>query len=175
MTTGYRDDRTRRVARHVLVASICAIAAGYASALLSSPAPVWAPWLLALGIPVALGSIMTLGATRGTGGIGPLKAPLAFVTLLLVAGFAAALFMPASESAATSLWLGLPPRAAVIIYGIGLLPIVILPVAYALTFDSQTLRAEDIERVRVLGAQLAAAREAAARDSGPATQIHGTK
>jgi len=45
----------------------------------------------------------------------------------------------------------LPARAAVVIYGIGLLPIVVLPVAYALTFETQTLSAEDVERVRAMG------------------------
>jgi hypothetical protein len=38
-----------------------------------------------------------------------------------------------------------------VIYGIGLLPIIVLPVAYALTFEAQTLNAEDVERVRELG------------------------
>lgn len=175
MTTGYRDDRTRLAARYILVASICAIAAGYASALVSNPAPGWSAWLLALGIPLALGSIMALGAMRGAAGIGSLKVPLAFVTLLLIAGFSAALFMPGGESASTSLWLGLPPRAAVVIYGIGLLPIVILPVAYALTFESQTLRAEDIEKVRALGAELAAAREAAVRGERSAAGMTNAK
>jgi hypothetical protein len=31
------------------------------------------------------------------------------------------------------------------------MPIVVLPVAYALTFDTQTLNAEDVERVKELG------------------------
>jgi hypothetical protein len=37
-----------------------------------------------------------------------------------------------------------------VIYGIGLLPIVVLPVVYALTFESQTLSADDVQRVRAL-------------------------
>jgi len=44
----------------------------------------------------------------------------------------------------------LPARAAIVIYGVGLLPIVVLPIAYALTFETQTLSAEDVERVRAL-------------------------
>ena len=46
---------------------------------------------------------------------------------------------------------GARDRAAIVIYGIGLLPIIVLPVAYALTFDTQTLSAEDVEQVRMLG------------------------
>jgi hypothetical protein len=70
---------------------------------------------------------------------------------VLAIGFGAALALPATESQLSRLWLGLPARAAVVIYGIGLLPIVVLPIAYALTFETQTLTAEDVERVRAMG------------------------
>ena len=86
-------------------------------------------------------------------GVGPLKWPFAFVVAVLAIGFCAALALPATESPVSRLWLGLPARAAIVIYGIGLLPIIVLPVAYALTFDTQTLNAEDIERVRELARQ----------------------
>jgi hypothetical protein len=84
-------------------------------------------------------------------GIGPLKYPFAFVVAVLAIGFCAALALPATEGPLSKLWLGLPARAAIVIYGIGLLPIIVLPVAYALTFETQTLNAEDVERVRELG------------------------
>ncbi len=122
-------------------------------------APPWAPWLLAVGIPVSFGAVMVLGAARGDAGIGKLKLPFLFVVLVLAAGFCLALWLPADESAESFLVLGLPLRAAIVIYGIGLLPIVVLPVAYALTFDTQTLSESDIARVR----ELAAARSAAAQ------------
>ena len=94
---------------------------------------------------------MILGAARGRMGIGPLKYPFAFVVAVLAIGFCAALAIPATEGPLSKLWLGLPARAAIVIYGIGLLPIIVLPVAYALTFEAQTLNAEDVERVRELG------------------------
>jgi hypothetical protein len=143
-------DTTRRAALVALVAGILAIALGYAAAFFPGGAPPWAPWLLALGIPIALGAIMILGAARGRRGIGPLKYPFAFVVAVLAIGFCAALALPATESALSRLWLGLPARAAIVIYGIGLLPIIVLPVAYALTFEAQTLSAEDVKRVRNL-------------------------
>jgi hypothetical protein len=148
----YRIDLTRRVARVTLILAICAIAGGYAAAFSPGGAPDWAPWLLAVGIPAALGGIMALGAARGSSGIGKLKFPFAFVFVVLTAGFCLALGLPANEGADSSLWLGLPARAAIVIYGIGLLPIVVLPVAYALTFDTQTLNQADIDRVRELAA-----------------------
>jgi hypothetical protein len=108
---------------------------------------------------------MILGATRGGRGIGALKIPFAFVALVLVIGFGAALALPATEGPLSTLWLGLPARAAIVIYGIGLLPIVVLPIAYALTFKTQTLSAEDVERVRALARENQLASESAARSS----------
>jgi hypothetical protein len=143
-------DTTRRAALLALIAGILAIATGYAAAFLPGGPPAWAPWLLALGIPMALGAIMILGAARGQRGIGQLKYPFAFVVAVLAIGFCAALALPATESPLSRLWLGLPARAAIVIYGIGLLPIIILPVAYALTFETQTLNANDVARVREL-------------------------
>ncbi|MGI8545825.1 MAG: hypothetical protein ACR2M1_00595 [Gemmatimonadaceae bacterium] len=145
------ETRTKRVARIALVVATCAIAVAYGSAFLPGGAPPWGPWLLALGIPAALGGIMLLGASRGRGGVGRLAWPFAFVILTLAVGFSIALALPANESASSNLWLGLPLRAAVVLYGVGLLPIIVLPVAYALTFDTQTLTAADVERVRQLG------------------------
>lgn len=156
-TEGQRIDLTRRLARFALVLSILAIASGYAAAFIPGGAPPWAPWLLALGIPGALGSIMALGAARGRAGIGKLKIPFAFVFIVLASGFCLALGLP-EETAGAELWLGLPRRAAIVIYGIGLLPIVVLPVAYAITFDTQTLSQSDIDRVRELSRQIAASR-----------------
>jgi hypothetical protein len=98
---------------------------------------------------------MALGAARGRRGIGKLKFPFAFVFIVLTAGFCLALGLPANEGPGSTLWLGLPSRAAIIIYGIGLLPIVVLPVAYALTFDTQTLSQSDIDRVRELARERA--------------------
>ena len=139
---------TRRVALIALFIAIAMIAVGYAAAFSKGGVPAWSSWMLAVGIPIALGAIMILGAVRGTRGIASLKFPFAFVVLILVIGFGAALALPATEGPLSKLWLGLPTRAAVVIYGVGLLPIIVLPVAYAMTFDRLTLSAEDVERVR---------------------------
>jgi hypothetical protein len=155
------EDATRRAALIALFIGIAAIAVGYAAAFSRNGTPTWAPWLLALGIPKALAAIMVLGAARGPRGIGSLKIPFAFVALVLIIGFGAALAMPATEGPLSTLWLGLPARAAIVIYGVGLLPIIVLPVAYALTFETQTLNAEDVELVRALGRENQAAKDSA--------------
>ena len=157
---------TRRFALAALFVSIAAIATGYGTAFSKNGAPVWAPWLLAAGMPVAIGAIIALGAAKGNRGIGALKFPIAFVVLVLALGFGAALALPANESALSKLWLGLPARAAVVIYGVGLLPIIVLPVAYALTFESLTLSAGDVQRVRALARDL----NAKAGSEQPATR-----
>ena len=72
-------DATRRAALVALIAATLTIAIGYAAAFFPGGTPAWAPWLLALGIPTALGAIMILGAARGQTGIGALKYPFAFV------------------------------------------------------------------------------------------------
>jgi hypothetical protein len=74
------------------------------------------------------------------------------------------LALPGSEGPLTRLWLGLPARAAVVIYGVGLLPIIVLPVAYAMTFETLTLSADDVERVRESG------RKHASADRGPISE-----
>lgn len=141
----------RQWAIATLFASIIAIAISYGAAFSKSGTPAWSPWLIAIAVPISLVAIMILGAARGAGGIGRLKIPFAFVALTLIIGFTAALALPATEGQMSKLWLGLPLRAAIVIYGIGLLPIVVLPVAYALTFETQTLSAQDVARVRELG------------------------
>lgn len=156
-------DRTRKAASITLFIAIAAIAAAYASAFSPTGSPEWASWLLALGIPLSLGAIMILGAARGARGVGRLAIPFAFVIVTLAFGFGAALFLPPAESAASTLWLGLPARAAIVIYGIGLFPIIVLPVAYALTFETQTLSADDIERVRSLAREIEQSRTTPAR------------
>src|SRR2546423_437354 len=141
---------TRKSAIAALFLSIVAIAVAYAWAFRKSSTPAWSPSVVAVAVPVAIVAIMILGAARDEG-VGRLKIPFAFVALNLIVGFVAALALPATEGAASGLFLGLPLRAAVIIYGVGLLPIFVLPVAYALTFETQTLSAADLERVRRLG------------------------
>lgn len=148
---GVETNATKRIARLVITLAMCAIAVAYGSAFMPNGAPVWAPWLLALGIPSALGGIMVLGAARERGGVGRLAIPFAFVIVTLTAGFCLALGLPPNEGPASTLFLGLPLRAAIVVYGIGLMPIVVLPVAYALTFETQTLNSEDVERVKELG------------------------
>ncbi|HEV2147492.1 MAG TPA: hypothetical protein VGR37_08815 [Longimicrobiaceae bacterium] len=137
----------KRLALAAFFVSTLLIAAAYASAFFPGGAPAWAPWAMALGTASVMVAAMTLGAARH-GGIGPLWAPFAFTFVVIAGGFGAVLALPPADPADPALWLGLPPRAAIVMYGIGLLPLFVVPVAYALTFDARTLSADDLERVR---------------------------
>lgn len=130
-----------------LTASMGAMVLAYGSAFLPGGPPGWAPWAAAVAVPGALVSTMTLGAAR-KGTIGRLAGPFAFVFVVLAGGFCVALALGSPGSESPTLWLGLPPRAAVILYGVGFLPLVVVPLAYALTFDELALRADDWDRIR---------------------------
>jgi hypothetical protein len=108
---------------------------------------------------------MVLGAARGSKGIGALKIPILLVFVMLGSGFCLALALPPSEARNAALFLGLPLRAAIIVYGTGLLPTLILPIVYALTFETQTLSEGDIAKVRELGEAYRARTNEGARDA----------
>lgn len=138
----------KKLALYVLFVSIAAIFGVYARVLIGGHAPPWAPWVIALSTALSMLATMALGAARRgrrNGGLGGLAIPL-LVTFVLIAGaFTLALGLPA---AGEPLVLGLPRRAAIVLYGVGLLPLLVLPVAYALTFDEMTLSEDDLDRVR---------------------------
>ena len=141
---------TRTIALGAVVGGIVLIAIAYATAFLPGGAPAWAAWPYMIGTSTTMLGMMVLGAARGRGGIGRLVWPFALIYALLLAGFSAVLVMPPETGPTTSLWLGLPPRAAIILYGIGILPLFLLPIAYALTFDSMTMSEEDLARLAAM-------------------------
>lgn len=143
----------RRAALAALFLSTLAIAIVYAAAFLPGGAPPWTSWLLALATATMITAAMVLGAEKD-GRIGRLGWAFAFAFLVLAGGFGLVLAMPAADPADPTLWFGLPPRAAIILYGIGLLPFFVIPVAYALTFDERTLSDADLERVRRMAREL---------------------
>lgn len=153
----------RRNSLLALLAGTLACAAAYASAFLPGDPPAWSPWALGIGTAVVMVAASALGAAREDTGIGRLKLPFAIVFLIVAGGFAAALLMQAPGES-PRLFLGLPAGAAVVLIGIGLLPLLVLPIAYALTFEDMTLSEVDLARVRE------AARAWQAKQQGVATQ-----
>jgi hypothetical protein len=120
----------------------------YAAAFLPGGTPSWAPWSMVLGIALLCTGCIALGAARPGRRLGPMVWALGFTFVVLVGCFGAALALPASEGPGSHLWLGLPIRAALVLYGVGWLPALVLPVVYARGFRELTLDQSDIERIR---------------------------
>lgn len=143
------------------------IGAAYASAFFPDTLGKAGPYLMAVAVPVCLIATMVLGAVRGSRALGALRWPILLVFVLVGGGFLLALRLP-PDTADGPYWLGLPRRAAVVLIGVGLLPLFVLPLAYAFTFDALTLSDEDLARVR-------AARASGARDGDAPTESAPTE
>lgn len=137
-----------RAALAALVVSCLFIAGAYALAFVPGGAPAWAAWGIAIGGPGTLAAVMLLGAARGGRVRVVVGAAIALTFVVLAGAFALALVLPAAEGAGGPLLLGLPLRTAVVIYGVGIVPMLFLPAAYAAAFDDETLTAADLARVR---------------------------
>jgi len=143
-----------RTALGALLGSLALLAAGYGAAFLPGGAPGWAPWLLLVGMTGTVWALLVLGAIRG-GRIGALALPFGFLALVLLGGFGVALRMGPGGggwAADAPLILGLPAGGALVLLGVGFLPLLVLPLAYAATFDRLGLDeagvADLVERAR---------------------------
>lgn len=120
----------------LMVAGTVAIGAAYLATMLIGAPPAWAPWAVAIGGSAASVALFVLGAaSRGPIGRGTTLL-LTGLGLVIAGSFAVALALPASGDSDTRLILGLPPRLAVVFYGVGFIPLFLLPVAFARTFVS---------------------------------------
>lgn len=138
----------KRAALAVLFVCMAAMGAAYAAAIITGSTQVWSAWVMAVATSFAMVATMVLGAARANapqGGIRRLLIPFLAVLLILLGAFSAALLLPAVGE---PLLLGLPRRASIVLYGVGILPVLILPLAYALTFDDVTLNEDSIERMK---------------------------
>lgn len=158
---GVREPGAKRAALLAIAGSSAALALAYGSAFWPGGVPGWAPWLFMAATSVTMVATMALGAARG-GRIGALWVPFGLVLVVLLGGFGLALALPPAVDPVAALWLGLPRGAAIVVYGVGLVPYLLVPVAYAWTFDRLALTPADVERVREEA--LAARSEVGARD-----------
>ena len=135
----------RRLALPLIVVSLLVIAAGYASAFLPGGAPRAAMYAFAIATSGIMTGVLLLGAARKDRPLGKLKWVFPIIFIVIAGGFCAALMQTDVDTG--KLWLGLPAGAAIILYVIGLVPMMILPVAYALSFD-ETFGEPELEDVR---------------------------
>ena len=137
----------RRGALLVIFLSMVVIGLGYASALLPGGVPRVATYVFAIATAAVMTATLVLGVARKRSSPGRLWLVFLFVFLVLCGGFVAALSRSTTTPTAR-LWLGLPTGAAIILYIVGLAPMAVLPLAYALTFDRTTLSEDELEELR---------------------------
>ncbi len=131
-----------------VVAGLVLAAGAYAGAFLEGGAPTWSGWAMAGALALVLPGTLALGGNRSGAGTGRLVSRVAMILgLLLAVGFALALALPA-EVPGDPLWLGLPRRAAIVVYGIGLVPFLLLPWAYARDFAAHDLDEATVRALR---------------------------
>lgn len=128
----HMPSRATRAGVACLLGGTLAIAAAYVATIAAGAAPSWAPAALALGATTMSVAMFVLGAaTRGvfTRGIALLLAALAAV---MIGAFGAGLVMTPGPDA-EPLLLGIPRRLAMVFYGVGFLPLFVLPLVFART------------------------------------------
>jgi hypothetical protein len=92
-------------------------------------------WLAVSGTSAAMAGALAAGAVKGERLSRWALVAVLVVLFVPLVGLGAALLLPAS-GAAEPLLLGLPLRAAIVVYGVGFLPVLILPACFALDFDA---------------------------------------
>jgi hypothetical protein len=124
---------------------------GFSSPLLLVTSVLGGAWaevvfvLVVMAFPVAL----IVFAVAHREGIGPLALPL-LVLLLILEGCGVALLLLRGH-VIDGPWLGgLPLAAAIQLWGLFLAPLLLVALAYALTFDQFGIREEDLRRLRSL-------------------------
>jgi hypothetical protein len=135
-----------RAGLSLLVLGLLAIATAY-TALLANAFTHTAPWWLALGTSSVLTGMAVLGIAR-RGRATPLLARALSVCCASVAvGLVVPLLLP-PPVAGDPLLLGLPRPTAILLVLAGLLPLVLLPIAYAVAFEREVLSEGDLADLR---------------------------
>lgn len=146
-------DLPSRLALRGVLSGLMLVALAYGSAWLPGGAPFWSAWLMVTGTALVLSSMLALGGIRRGRSWRRVVATAVFLFVVLLTGFGAALLLPA-EGATGPFFLGLPVRAAIILLGIGVFPVLVLPLAFALDFDDSGLDEASLAKLRAECAKL---------------------
>lgn len=116
-----------------VAAGVLALAAAFVlAARLPGDAPI-VSWLAIAGSATAMAGALAAGAIRGGRLSRWALVAVSVVLLVPLVGFGLALSLP-PESVEAPLVLGLPLRAAIVLLGVGFVPVIVLPACYALDF-----------------------------------------
>lgn len=147
------SDLPSRLALRGVVSGLMLVVLAYGSAWLPGGATSWSSWLMVIGTALLLSSMLALGGIRRGRSWRRVVATAVFLFVVLLTGFGAALLLPA-EGATGPLFLGLPVRAAIILLGIGVFPVLVLPLAFASDFDDSGLDEASLAKLRAACATL---------------------
>jgi hypothetical protein len=132
-----RSSRAANIGVALLAAGAASVGVAYAATVGAGAAPGWASWFLAFGSAACSAGLFVVGAASH-GPIRPLVAWLLAALFVVIFGaFGAGLAMRVPEGAPEGLVLGLPLRLAIVFYGIGVLPLLVLPLVFAMTLGKE--------------------------------------
>ena len=121
-------------------------AVAFALAFANGGAPAAATWLMIAASALMMSSCVILGAAP-PGHRSAWSVVAALFVLITIGAVLGAAQLRGPDSA-DALLLGLPTRLALIVYGIGVLPVVVLPLAYALDFPRSGLDPDSLSALR---------------------------
>jgi hypothetical protein len=142
MTAHERSDSSRsgpvfprlaRVGLWLVIGGTVSVALAYALAFAAAPWPTRSAWLMAVAQPAIMVGALALGTRGRSASDRRWVSALLVVAVSVLGGLLAALWMP-EEQANSPLWFGLPPRVLVLLLLVVMVPLVLLPWAYAKTF-----------------------------------------
>lgn len=136
----------RRAGITLLLVGLLAVGAAYAFVLLGFAAAA-APWWLASGTTAVLAGVAVLGAARRARTTPVLTATVVASFASVLAGLLVPLALAAPD-ATGPLLLGLPRPTAILLLLVGLVPLVLMPLAYAFAFEREVLSDHDVRALR---------------------------
>ena len=131
-----RESRVAKAARAGLLLGAVLVALAYASAWFG--AARWGSWSMIVGAALCMSAATAMGAANSHVRPARVLVAASVVFTVIVVGFGAPFFLPAVSPGA-ALFLGLPLPVAIEVYGVGLLPILVLPVLFAADFNADGL------------------------------------
>lgn len=117
-----------------LIVGIVAVALAYASAFAPAPWDQRGVLLMAFAQPLVLVGVTAMATGAGLARDWRWQWTLVLTWLVGAVGLVGALLMP-TEVVGEVLWLGLPRRFALLFGLVGVVPMVVLPLMYAITFE----------------------------------------
>ena len=130
----------------LVLVGLLAVSGAYAFVLLGIVAAA-TPWWFAFGTTAVLAGMAVLGASRRGRTTPVLTATVAASFTSVLTGLLVPLGLPVPD-ATDPLLLGLPYPTAILLLLVGLVPLVLLPIAYAYAFDREVLSDDDLAALR---------------------------